>query len=70
MSVPPESRPPLRPSTSPLRGLSDVRPLTRTASGKDGGRNTKTEVTTRVWHEELQKLRLFYAAIDEDEGDN
>ena len=47
-----------------------LRALTRTASGKGGGRNTETEATTRVWHEGLQKLRLFifiYAVIDEDE---
>ena len=51
-----------------------LRALTRTASGKGGGRNTETEATTRVWHEGLQMLRLFnifiYAVIDEDEGDN
>ena len=42
-----------------------------TVSGKGGGRNTKTEATTRVWHEGLQKLRLFiYAVIDDDEDDN
>ena len=35
------------------------------------GRNTETEAITRVWHEGLQKLRLFiYAVIDEDEDDN
>ena len=33
--------------------------LIRTASGKGGGRNTKTEATTTAWHEGLQKLRLF-----------
>ena len=34
----------------------------------------ETEVTTRVWHEGLQKFRLFkiyiYAVIDENEDDN
>ena len=51
-----------------------LRALTRTASGKRGGRNTETEATTRPWREGLQMLRLFnifiYAVIDEDEGDN
>ena len=35
----------------------------------------ETEVTTRAWHDGLQKLRLnffkfIYAVIDEDEDDN
>ena len=48
-----------------------LRSLIRTAPGKGGGSNTETEATARVWHEGLQKLRLFiYAAIDEDEDDN
>ena len=51
-----------------------LKALIRIASGKGGGRNTETETTTRVWHEGLQKLRLFiffiYAVIDEDEDDN
>ena len=50
-----------------------LRALIRTAPGKGGRRNTETEATTRVWHEGLQKLRLFifiYAVIDEDENDN
>ena len=49
--------------------------LIRTVPGKAGGRNTETEATTKVWHEGLQKLRLFriifiYAVIDEDEDNN
>ena len=43
-----------------LCGLSDVEGFDRTAPGKGGGRNTKTEATTRVWHEGLQKLRFFF----------
>ena len=42
-----------------LCGLSDVEGFIRTAPGKGEARNTKTEATTRVWHEVLQKLRLF-----------
>ena len=43
----------------------------RTASGKEGGRNTETEVTRRAWHKGLQKLTVFfYTVIDEDEDDN
>ena len=45
-----------------------LRALIRTVSGKGGGRNTENEATTRVWHEGLQKLRLFifiYAVIDD-----
>ena len=30
--------------------------LIRTVSGKEGGRNIRTEVTTRAWHQGLQKL--------------
>ena len=48
-----------------------LRALIRTAAGKGGGRNTETEATTRVWHEGIQKLRLFifiYVAIDEDDN--
>ena len=37
-----------------------LRALIRTASGKGGGRNTETEVTTRAWHDGLQKLRLNF----------
>ena len=46
--------------------------LLRTASGKEGGMNTKTEATMLAWHEGLQKLRQFCvcAVIDEDEDDN
>ena len=40
-----------------------LRALIRTASGKDVGRNTETEVTTRAWHEGLQKLRLFMQCL-------
>ena len=49
-----------------------LRALIRTAPGKGGSRNTETEATTRVWHEGLQKLRLYfiYAVIDENEDDN
>ena len=36
-----------------------LRALIRTVPGKGGGRNTETEATMRVWHEGLQKLRLF-----------
>ena len=36
-----------------------LRAVVKTASGKEGGRNTETEATTRAWHEGLQKLRLF-----------
>ena len=71
MSVPPKSRPPLHPSTNPPMWTLTLRALIRTVSGKGGGRNTETEATTRVWHEGLQKLRLFiYAVIDDDEDDN
>ena len=50
-----------------------LRALIRTASGKGGGRNTKTEATMRVWHEGIQKLSLFIficAVIDDDEDEN
>ena len=52
-----------------------LRALIRTASSKGGRRNIETEAITRVWHEGLQKLRLFslkkmYAVISEDEDDN
>ena len=71
MSISPESRPPLRPSANPPMWTLTLRALIRTVPGKGGGRNTETEATTRVWHEALQKLRLFiYAVIDEDEDDN
>ena len=36
-----------------------LRALIRTAPGKEVGRYTETEITTRAWHEGLQKLRLF-----------
>ena len=69
MSVPPESRPPLR----PLHQSSYVDSLTMRALIRTARRNTETEAPTRVWHEGLQKLRLFslkkmYAVISEDEG--
>ena len=70
---PPESRPPLHSSANPPIWTLTLRALIRTASGKGGGRNTETEATMRVWHEGLQKLRLFifiYAVIDDDEVDN
>ena len=77
MSVSPESRPPLRPSTNLPMWTLTLRASIRTAPGKGGGRNTETEATTRVWHEGLQKLSPFfifyffiYAVIDEDEDDN
>ena len=52
-----------------------LRALIRTASGKGGGRNTKTEATMRlrVWHEGIQKLSLFIficAVIDDDEDED
>ena len=48
-----------------------LRALIRTASGKGGGRNTETEVTTRARHEGLLKLRRFcYAVIDKAEDDS
>ena len=48
-----------------------LRALIGTASGKESGRNTETEATTRAWREGLQKLRLFfYTLIDEDEDGN
>ena len=55
-------------ATRSLHQSSCVDPLTlraliRTASGKEGGRNTETEVTTRVWHEGLQKPRPFLRFI-------
>ena len=53
-----------------LLWLLSLRALTRTASGKEGGQNTKTEVSMEAWHEGLQRLSLLYAAIDEDEDHN
>ena len=48
-----------------------LRALIRTASGKGGGRDTETEVTTRARHEGLLKLRRFcYAVIDKAEDDS
>ena len=45
--------------------------LIRTASGKGGGRDTETEVTTRARHEGLLKPRRFsYAVIDEDKDNS
>ena len=40
--------------------------MIRTASGKERGQNTKSKITMRAWHVGLQKLRFFYAMIDED----
>ena len=42
--------------------------MIRTASGKEQGQNTKRKITMRAWHVRLQKLRLFYAVIDEDDN--
>ena len=49
--------------------------VTQRALIRTARRNTETEAPTRVWHEGLQKLRLFslkkmYAVISEDEDDN
>ena len=45
-----------------------LRALIRTASGKGGGSNTETEATTRVWHEEPQKLRQFLFLYNDRRG--
>ena len=45
-----------------------LKALIRGALGKEGGRNTGTEVTTRAWQEGPQKLRQFvFIMQDEDE---
>ena len=63
MSVPPGSRPPLRPSTNPPMWTLTLKTLIRTASGKEESRNTKNEVTARAWHERIQNLRHFNAVM-------
>ena len=55
-----------------------LRALIRTASGKEGGRNTETKVTARAacWATEDETVALFLyiyifnAVIDEDENGN
>ena len=48
-----------------------LKALTRTASGKEGGRNSESEVTMTAWQEGPQKLRrdnfIHHALIDKDE---
>ena len=50
--------------------LSDDEGFHRTASGKEVGRNTETEVTTTAWHEGLQKLRQFLFSCSQDEEED
>ena len=49
-----------------------LKALIRTASGKEGSKNTETEDTTTAWQEGLPEPRQFFmqSVIDEDEDDN
>ena len=42
-----------------------LKALIRTASGKEGGKNTGTKVTTKAWHEGTQRLTPFLLCNDE-----
>ena len=45
-----------------LCGLA-LKVLMRTASGREGGRNTETEVATTAWHKGPQKQRQYYKLL-------
>ena len=63
---PPETRHPQQSSYVD----SDIEGFDWTASGKGGGRNTKTEATTKAWHDGQHFLFFYLCSANEDDDDN